>query len=59
MAYTKSYNTTANHLEGFGQKVKNVAGMVGTIKGIFDAGKTIYSAVQTAAPYIEMASALI
>lgn len=59
MAYSKSYSKNTNQFEGFGQKVKNIAGIVGTVKGIYDAGKTIYSAVQATAPYIEMASALI
>ena len=28
--------------EGFGQKVKNIVEAVGTIKGIYDTGRTIY-----------------
>ena len=41
--------------EGFGQKVKHVIAAIGAIKGVIDTGKTIYSAAQAAAPYIEMA----
>ena len=41
--------------EGFGQKVRNIIGAVGTIKGVIDTGRTIYSAAQAAAPYLEMA----
>ena len=41
--------------EGFGQKVKRVAEVVGAIKGMYDTGKTIYGAAQAAAPYLQMA----
>jgi hypothetical protein len=40
-------------LEGLGQKAKHVAEIAGTVKGIWDVGKTVYSGIQTAAPYIE------
>jgi len=40
----------------FGQKVADVAKRVGAgvslAKGVFDTGRTIYSAVQAAAPYV-------
>ena len=39
--------------ESFGTKVRNVAETIGTIKGIYDAGKMIYSGIQTAAPVIQ------
>ncbi len=39
--------------EGFGQKVKHIVEAVGTIKGLYDTGKTIYAAAQVAAPYIQ------
>ncbi len=42
-------------LEHVGQKVKNVAELAGTMKGIYDVGKMIYSGFQVAAPYLEMA----
>lgn len=45
--------------ESFGQKVKNVAEVVGTIKGMYDTGKLIYSGIQTAAPYIAAGMAAI
>ena len=45
--------------EGFGQKVKNIVEAVGTIKGIYDTGRTIYTAAQTMAPYVSMAAGLL
>jgi len=45
--------------ESFGQKVKNIAEVVGTIKGMYDTGKMIYSGIQTAAPYIAAGMAAI
>ena len=38
--------------ESFGTKVKNVAETMASIKGIYDAGKMIYTGIQTAAPVI-------
>ena len=38
--------------ESFGQKVKQISEVVGTIKGLYDTGKTIYTGIQTVAPYI-------
>ena len=43
----------------FGQKVQNVASAVGTIKGMYDTGKAIYSGMQVAAPYVEMGMAML
>jgi len=45
--------------ESFGQKVKNIAEVVGTIKGMYDTGKMIYSGIQSAAPYIAAGMAAI
>jgi len=45
--------------ESFGQKVKNVAEVIGTIKGMYDTGKIIYSGIQSAAPYIAAGMAAI
>ena len=58
MGYSRNYNSQPSS-GGFAQKVKNVASLVGTVKSIYDTGKTIYSAAQAAAPYIEMAAGLI
>ena len=48
-------NSHVNLLEHVGQKVKNAAEIAGTVKGIWDVGKMIYSGFQVAAPYLEMA----
>jgi len=45
--------------EGFGQKVKNVVETVGTIKGLYDTGRTIYSGMQFVAPYAAAGLALL
>ena len=45
--------------EGFGQKVKNIVETVGVIKGIYDTGRTIYTAAQAAAPYVSMAAGML
>ena len=58
MGYSKNYSSQPSS-SGFAQKVKNVASLVGTVKGIYDTGKTIYSAAQAAAPYVEMVAGLI
>ena len=58
MGYSKNY-TSQPSSGGFAQKVKNVASLVGTVTGIYDTGKTIYSAAQAAAPYVEMVAGLI
>jgi len=45
--------------EGLGSKVRNVAEVVGTAKGLYDAGKFIYSAAQAAMPYVAPAAAFL
>jgi hypothetical protein len=45
--------------ETFGQKVKNVAETIGALKGVYDIGKSVYSGLQTAAPFIEAAVGLL
>ncbi len=42
-------------LDNVGQKVKNVAEIAGTVKGIWDVGKMVYSGFQVALPYLEAA----
>ena len=44
-----------NILENVGEKVKHAAELAGTVKGIWDVGKMVYSGFQVAAPYIEAA----
>ena len=58
MGYSKNYSSQPSS-GGFAQKVQNIASLVGTVKGIYDTGKTIYSAAQAAAPYVEMVAGLI
>ena len=48
-------NQRPSWLTGLGQKVKNAAEFAGTVKGIYDVGKTVYSGFVAAAPYIEAA----
>ena len=40
-------------LENVGQKVKHAAEIAGTVKGIWDVGKMVYSGFNVAAPYLE------
>ena len=46
-------------VETFGSKVKNVAETIGHLKGMYDIGKSIYSGMQVAAPYIAEGMALL
>ena len=48
-------NQRPSWIEGIGQKVKNAAEFAGTVKGIYDVGRTVYSGLVAAAPYIEAA----
>ena len=41
---------------GFGESALRA---IGTARGIWDAGKTIYGAAQAAAPYVQAAAALL
>ena len=45
--------------ENFGQKVQKIGAVIGTIKGIYDTGRTIYSVAQAAAPYVATAAAFL
>lgn len=46
MAHTHSFNTSHHSLmSGIGNKVKQVAEIAGTLKGLYDTGKIIYQAV--------------
>ena len=50
MAFAR--RTKPSLMSSIGQKVKQGAEMLGTIKGIYDTGKVIYNGVQAAAPYV-------
>ena len=41
-------------LEGVGNKIKNVAEIIGAAKGIYDVGRGIYTAAQAATPLLAM-----
>ena len=47
----KNQNTT--FMSSIGEKVKHVAAAVGTAKGIYDVGRTIYQIGRAAIPMIE------
>jgi hypothetical protein len=57
------YNHRKHHhvglIQGIGHKVKHLAEIAGTVKGLYDTGRTIYTAAQVAAPYIEAALPLL
>ena len=38
--------------QNVGNKFKTAAHVAGTVKGVIDAGRTIYSGVSAAAPYV-------
>ena len=54
MANLQNYrNNRHNGLsQGLGQKIKNIAELAGTVKGIYDTGRAVYSIGQMAAPYL-------
>ena len=61
MANLMNYTNNKHHglSEGLGHKIKDLAKLAGTVKGIYDTGKTIYSIASAAAPYVEMALPLL
>ena len=59
MGYLQNNNKKKKPTESFGNKVKNVAETLGHLKGMYDIGKSIYSGMQTAAPYILEGLALV
>jgi hypothetical protein len=53
MAYLQQYQQQKQSwFHSLGGKVKNAAEIAGTVKGIFDLGKTIYSGVRAVAPVV-------
>jgi len=46
-------------MKGIGEKVKSVAELAGTLKGIYDVGRTVYTGFQAALPYVEAALPLL
>ena len=51
--------TKSQPKEGLGQKVRRATEVAGTIKGIWDTGRAIWSAGQAAAPYVRAGLALL
>ena len=54
MANLQNFRNNKHHglYQGLGQKIKNIAELAGTVKGIYDTGRAVYSLGQMAAPYI-------
>ena len=50
MAFVR--RTKPSLMSSIGEKLKQGAEMLGTIKGIYDTGKVIYNGVQTIAPIV-------
>ena len=60
MAHTHNSNHhQATLLESIGNKVKTGAQIAGTIKGIWDLGRTIYTGVRTIAPIVASVAAVL
>jgi hypothetical protein len=38
--------------QGLGHKIKDIAKLAGTVKGIYDTSKAVYSIASVAAPYV-------
>jgi hypothetical protein len=48
-------NQRPDWITGLGQKVKQAAEFAGSVKGIYEVGRTVYSGFVAAAPYLEAA----
>ena len=48
-------NQRPSWITGLGQKVKQAAEFAGAVKGMYDIGRTVYTGVVAAAPYLEAA----
>jgi len=63
MALTHNYKTqsssTSGTLSDIGNKVRNVAEIVGAVKGLYDVGKVLYHGARTVAPYISTATGFL
>jgi hypothetical protein len=49
------HRSHVNFLTGVGQKVKHLVTLGMELKGLYDAGRTIYALGSAAAPYVEAA----
>ena len=54
MGNLMNYRNNKHHglSQGLGQKIRNIAEMAGTVKGIYDTSKAVYAIGQAAAPYL-------
>ena len=59
MANYRSNNSNHHLLHNIGSKVKDVAELAGTLKGLYNLGKLAYSGVQVALPYLEASALLV
>ncbi len=60
MAYLQHYQQQKpSWFQSMGNKVKTAAEIAGTVKGIFELGKNIYSGVRAAAPVVASMAALL
>ena len=58
MGLIKTYNNQPP-TETFGQETHNISQILGAKKGMYNVGKTVYSGIQTAAPFVRMGMALL
>ena len=61
MGNLMNYRDNKHHglSQGFGHKVKHLTKLAGTVKGIYDTAKTIYTIGTTMAPYVSAALPLL
>ena len=59
MANYRSNNSNHHLLQNIGSKVKDVAELAGTLKGLYNIGKLAYSGFQTVLPYLEATALLV
>ena len=47
-------NNTSKIFHSVGQKLQHLPQVIGTMKGLYDVGKTIYTAGKAVAPFVSM-----
>ena len=52
MMHNYSMNKHHGLSQGLGHKIKDIAKLAGTVKGIYDTSRTVYSIASAAAPYV-------
>ena len=48
------FNNTSKIFQGIGQKLQHLPHVIGTMKGTYDVGKTVYTAGKAVAPFVSM-----